>query len=84
LEGVCFEVDDDDVFGPDMVVVVLLEEADLVVDMTNIKESQEILDLIVNRCNRSPRKIARVAKVPGQLLDSTRLEPASSLNEILK
>ena len=41
FEGVCFEVDD--VFGPDMVVVVLLEEATLVVDMTIIKESQGIL-----------------------------------------
>ena len=28
--------------------------------------------------------MARVANIPGQLLDSTRLEPASSLNEYLK
>jgi hypothetical protein len=34
--GVCFDADDD-VFGPDMFVVVLLEEVALVVDIANIK-----------------------------------------------
>jgi hypothetical protein len=82
LVSVCF--DGDDVFGPDMFVFVVLEAVALVVDIANIKRLKKVLEIIKTVAIDLQGRTARVERIPGQLLDSTRLEPASTLNEFIE
>jgi hypothetical protein len=57
-----------------MFVFVVLEVVALVVDIANIKRLKKVLEIIKTVAIDLQGRTARVARIPGQLLDSTRLD----------